>query len=95
MEDKTKEFYDNLQSQLEKYTDWPAPYLFKFIVPSDESKVNQIKSFFMDVPGAKAKSRTSSKGQYTSVSIEAVMPTAESIIEKYKQVSVVEGLMSL
>lgn len=95
MEDKTKEFYDKLEHQLENFTSWPAPYLFKFIVPSDEDKISQIKSFFTDVPGAEAKSRTSSKGQYTSVSIKAIMPSAESIVEKYKQVSVVEGLMSL
>ncbi|HLW15496.1 MAG TPA: DUF493 family protein [Flavobacteriaceae bacterium] len=93
--DKSKEFYENLKAQLEDYTDWPAPYLFKFIVPTDKRKIQQILSFFEDIPNAKAKTRTSTKGQYTSVSIEAVIESADVVIEKYEKVSVVEGLLSL
>lgn len=95
MDEKTKDFYENLQKQLEDYTDWPAAYLFKFIVPTDKSKIKQILDLFEDTPGAKAKTKTSSKGQYTSVSIEVIMSSAEAVIEKYQQVSVVEGLLSL
>jgi len=95
MDDKTKDFYKKLQSQLEDYTNWPAPYLFKFIVPTDNSKVEQILQFFEDTPGAQAKTKTSSKGHYTSISIEATMSSAEAVIKKYQQVSVVEGLLSL
>lgn len=94
MDEKTKNFYEGLKKQLEEYTDWPAPYLFKFIVPTDESKVKQILGFFEDIPNAKAKTKTSSKGQYTSISIEATLESAEAVIEKYKKVSVVEGLLS-
>lgn len=95
MDEKTEKFYEGLQNQLEQYTDWPAPYLFKFIVPTDESKIQQIVGFFKDVPNAKVRTKTSSKGQYTSVSIEAILESAEAVIEKYKKVSVVEGLLSL
>lgn len=94
MDQKTKDFYEGLKNQLEDYTDWPAPYLFKFIVPTDEAKVQQILDFFKDIPDAKAKTKTSSKGQYTSVSIEATLESAEAVIEKYQKVSVVEGLLS-
>jgi len=93
--EKSEEFYKNLKNQLEQYTEWPAPYLFKFIVPTDKKKIQQILGFFEDIPNAKAKTKTSSKGQYTSVSIEAVMDSAKVVIEKYQQVSVVEGLLSL
>lgn len=92
---KSEEFYKNLKNQLEQYTRWPAPYLFKFIIPTDEEKIQQILSFFEDIPNAKAKTKTSSKGQYTSVSIEAIIDSADVVIEKYQQVSVVEGLLSL
>ena len=93
--EKPEEFYKNLKKQLEDYTEWPAPYLFKFIVPTNKKKIQQILSFFEDVPNAKAKTKTSSKGQYTSISIEAVIASADVVIEKYQQVSVVEGLLSL
>ncbi len=95
MDDKTKDFYEKLQKQLEEYTNWPAPYLFKFIVPTDKSKIQQILGFFEDTPGAKSKTKSSTKGQYTSISIEATMPSADAVIKKYQQVSVVEGLLSL
>lgn len=95
MDEKTKDFYENLKLQLENHTEWPAPYLFKFIVPTDDTKIEQIIGFFKDIPNAKAKTKTSSKGQYTSVSIEAVMSSADLVIQKYLEVSVVEGLLSL
>lgn len=95
MDKKTKDFYEGLQKQLNEFTEWPSVYLFKFIVPTDEEKIAQILGFFKDIPNAKAKTKTSSKGQYTSVSIEALMESAEAVIEKYKKVSVVEGLLSL
>lgn len=95
MDKKTEDFYEGLKNQLEQYTDWPAPYLFKFIVPTDQSTVEQVLSFFKDIPDAKAKTKTSSKGKYTSISIEGVLESAEAVIEKYKKVSVVEGLISL
>lgn len=93
--ESSEEFYKNLKNQLEQDTEWPAPYLFKFIVPTDKKKIQQILGFFEDIPNAKAKTKTSSKGQYTSVSIEAVMDSADAVIEKYQHVSVVEGLLSL
>ncbi|MGK0385775.1 MAG: putative lipoic acid-binding regulatory protein [Patiriisocius sp.] len=91
---KTEEFYSRLQEQLKADTSWPAPYLYKFIVPSDTHKIAQIEAIFNDT-NAQIRTRDSSKGTYTSVSITVTMQSPKAVIEKYKQVSEVEGVISL
>lgn len=94
-EDKnTTEFYDRLRKQLEEDTTWPSPYLFKFIVPSSLEKIAEIRSVF-DNTDAEINTRDSAKGSYTSVSIKVTMDSADSVINKYLEVSKVEGVISL
>tara|TARA_B100000795_G_scaffold263296_1_gene242262 strand:- start:40292 stop:40579 length:288 start_codon:yes stop_codon:yes gene_type:complete len=95
MEDtKTEEFYTRLLEQLKAGTIWPAPYLYKFIVPGNAQKIAQIEAVFNNT-NAQINTRDSSKGAYTSLSIKVVMASAEEVIKKYKQVSKVEGVISL
>ena len=94
MDKKSSEFYDRLKTQLEQDSDWPSPYLFKFIVPSKLDKIAEIEAAF-DGTDAKIKTRDSSKGTYTSISIKVTMESADSIIAKYLEVSSVEGVISL
>ena len=91
---KTEEFYTRLQEQLKGDTTWPAPYLYKFIVPGNTQKIAQIEAIFNGT-NAQINTRDSSKGNYTSLSIKVVMASPEMVIEKYKQVSQVEGVISL
>lgn len=91
---KEKEFYDRLQIQLEQDTTWPSPYLFKFIVPSSLEKIAAIEAIFNGL-GAKIKTKDSSKGTYTSVSVQVEMQSPETVIKKYLEVSKVEGVISL
>jgi hypothetical protein len=91
---KTEEFYTRLQEQLKGDTTWPAPYLYKFIVPGNAQKIAQIEAIFNGT-NAQINTRDSSKGTYTSLSIKVVMASPEMVIEKYKQVSRVEGVISL
>ncbi|TRZ42871.1 DUF493 family protein [Robertkochia solimangrovi] len=96
MKDKkeVEEFYDRLKNELDESTSWPSMYLYKFIVPTDESKIGQIESAF-DNSGAVINKKTSSNGKYTSLSIEIMMDSADAVIEKYKEVGKVEGVISL
>ncbi|MFT4942585.1 MAG: putative lipoic acid-binding regulatory protein [Patiriisocius sp.] len=95
MEDtKAEEFYSRLQEQLKGDTTWPAPYLYKFIVPGNTKKIAQIEAIFNSI-NAQINTRVSSKGAYVSLSIKVVMASPEAVIEKYKQVSEVEGVISL
>lgn len=88
MSDFEKKF-GKLKEQLEK-VEWPEVYLFKFIVPSD--KVDQIKPLFQEGEMSTRKSR---KGNYVSVSIKMVMFSADHVMDRYKSVQHIEGIISL
>ena len=88
------EFYAKLKGRLEETTNWPAEYLYKFIVPSDADKINQIEQIF-DKMGAVISTKASSNGTYTSVSINLRMKNPDAVIAKYREVAVVEGVISL
>ncbi|MCG2417876.1 DUF493 family protein [Aequorivita sp. F47161] len=92
--EKTTEFYERLKKQLEEDTTWPAPYLFKFIVPAQLEKIAEIEKIF-DGTNAYITTRDSSKGTYSSVSIKVTMDSPDEVIKKYLEVSTVEGVISL
>lgn len=91
---KSEEFYTRLKEQLEGDTTWPAPYLYKFIVPAQNEKIAEIERIF-DNMNAHIQTRDSSKGTYTSVSIKVTLESPDAVIEKYLEVSKVDGVISL
>lgn len=90
----TIEFYERLKKQLEEDTAWPAPYLFKFIVPANLEKIAEIRAIF-DGNDAEINTRDSAKGSYTSISIKVNMKSPDAVVEKYLEVSNIEGVISL
>ena len=93
-DNKADEFYKRLKEELTNSTLWPSNYLFKFIVSTQEDKINAIEQIF-DNSGAVINTKKSSKGTYTSVSITVNMENPDAVIEKYKQVGKIEGVISL
>jgi len=91
---KSEEFYAKLKLQLADTSIWPSKYLYKFIVPSSIDKIKEIESYF-DNLGAVITTKESSKGKYTSISILVKMKNPDHVIEKYKELSAVEGIISL
>lgn len=91
---KESDFYKKLKTSLEETTVFPTDYMFKFIVPADGDGFQKIDSIF-DNLGAVIKSKPSKTGKYTSLTIMVKMKTANSIITKYKEVSFIEGIVSL
>ena len=94
MDKKTEEFYTRLKEELSGSTTWPSEYLFKFIVPTEADKVTEIENTFNGL-GAVIDTTQSKTGKYTSVSINVTMADAQSIIDKYVQLSTIEGIISL
>ncbi|MCL6266185.1 DUF493 family protein [Flagellimonas myxillae] len=92
--EKSEEFYARLKEQLLENSSWPSKYLYKFIVPTDEEKIEQINTIF-DNTGAVIESKKSKKGTYTSISITVQLDSPDAVIAKYKEVSQVEGVISL
>lgn len=94
MDNKTEEFYKRLTEELAGSADWPALYLFKFIVPTDPAKIQTVEDTFNNM-GAVIETNQSKTGKYTSVSINVRMQGPEAIVAKYKELSVIEGIISL
>ena len=91
---ETEDFYKRLKIQLEENSSWPSVYLYKFIVPNDIIKTSKIESIFIGTKALISK-RNSSKGTYTSVSVKVTMKSPDAVIEKYLEVSKIEGVISL
>ncbi len=94
MDKKTEEFYHRLKEELTNSTLWPSEYLFKFIVPTDAEKVATIEKSF-DSMGAVIQTNHSKTGKYTSVSVNVTMPSAQSVVDKYLELTAIEGIISL
>ncbi len=94
MNQKSEEFFKRLKTELENANEWPAIYLFKFIVPTDKVKSDQVQQAF-DGMGAVIDTKKSKNGNYTSISINVQMQDPQSVVEKYIELSIVEGIISL
>ncbi|MGO4821025.1 MULTISPECIES: DUF493 family protein [unclassified Flavobacterium] len=94
MDKKTEEFYVRLKAELDNSNTWPALYLFKFIVPSVADNVERVEKAF-DCLGAVIKTTKSKTGKFTSVSVDVQMKNSQEIIDKYLEVSTIEGIVSL
>jgi len=92
--EKSEEFYARLKEQLLENTKWPSNYLYKFIVPTNEKKIGLINEIFNNT-GAVIESKKSKKGAYTGISITVNLKDPDEVIAKYKEVSAVEGVISL
>lgn len=94
MDKKTEEFYERLKAELDLYNTWPAEYLFKFIVPSEDDNIERVELAF-DCMGAVIKTTKSKTGKFTSISVDVLMKDSQEIIDKYIEVSTIKGIISL
>ena len=81
---------ENFKSQLESHYDFPAEYLFKFIVP--HAQADQLKSLF---PPDKVSIKKSRTGKYVGISCKMNMKTSGQIIDIYKKAYLIRGIISL
>lgn len=94
MDKNTEEFYTRLKVELDNSNTWPALYLFKFIVPSVNDNVERVELAF-DCMGAVIKTTKSKTGRFTSISVDVQIKDSQEIIDKYLEVSTIEGIVSL
>lgn len=94
MDKKTEEFYKRLREELSNTSLWPTVYLYKFIVPTDEEKIQTVENAFNNM-GAVITTVKSKNGNFTSISVNVRMQNPDSVIAKYIEVSSIEGIISL
>lgn len=81
--------YKGLRDKL-KEQKFPCKYMFKFI--TSEAKLSELKPYFKD---AEIKTKPSSKGKYVSFTAVVMTLDADQIIDRYKSLSHIQGLISL
>ena len=84
--------YESLKAKLEESSDWPSEYVFKFILKSaDKEKQLQVRKLFKQNVSLSFKS--SSKGNYLSVTIKANMDDPDHVISVYQEASKIKELI--
>lgn len=87
------DFLTRLESQLTQQGNWPAVYMFKFIIPDNTRNYAILRSLFGDE--SKFTTRHSSKGNYLSVTVKEMMMEPSEIIERYKKAAIIDGIIAL
>ena len=89
----TDEQFEKLKDTLNKLTEWPTVYMFKFIIPAENKKIALVESKFSE--SAIISQHESSGGKYISITIKEVMLSADAVIDKYKEMKGIGGLIAL
>ncbi|MDA0379078.1 MAG: DUF493 family protein [Bacteroidetes bacterium] len=83
-------WWDHFKQLLDENNEWPAPYLFKFIVP--KAGIEELKSV---LEGHDIDIKASTKGNYLSLTTRIRVESSEDVVAVYRSVGVVEGLIAL
>jgi uncharacterized protein len=81
---------ESFKEKLEAQTNFPAVYMFKFIIPN--GRQDEIAAL---LPSCEMVLKESTQGTYVSATIKAMMPSSDSVIEIYERASTIEGVISL
>jgi len=81
-----------LRIRLEKES-WPTVYMFKLIFPASNHTYALVRRLFPDE--ARFFYRHSSHGKYISVTVKEMMLSSDEVIERYKKLSEIEGIILL
>lgn len=83
-------WWDNFKNLLDEQNEWPAHYLFKFIVP--KAGIGELERIFerqeIDI-------KASSKGNYLSLTTRIHVQGSDEVVEIYRSVGQVEGVIAL
>ena len=91
---KSDDFYSRFYDQLLESQSWPGIYLFKFIVKTESQHLITLKNFF-DNLDTNILEKSSSKNNFTSLSVKVKMDSPESVIQIYKKAADLEGIIML
>ena len=87
-------FYDRLKEELEKNAEWPTKYMYKFIMPNKEENIEKVEKRFGDQK-FDLKKNYSKTGKYVSVTVITDEKDPETVINRYKSMEDIEGLVAL
>lgn len=81
---------EKFKSLIDESIQFPDYYEFKFIIKADDKHL-----VLSHLSGFQITEKPSGKGNYVSISARKLMKSADEIIETYKSMSGIKGLISL
>jgi len=80
----------SFKEKLDETHAWPVLYLFKFIVP--KGKEEEVRKIFKRHPPTE---KSSQNGNYTSFTVQMMMPSSDAVVEVYLEAGKIEGIIAL
>lgn len=90
----TDDFYLKFKERLDQTHSFPSEYIFKYIVPAEQSVIAKLYSIFNSA-NASISTRDSKNGKYTSLTIKAFVNDADDVVIYYRQAAVIDGIVML
>ena len=91
---KSEDFYLRFEDQLLESQDWPGMYMYKFIVKDGSDEIDQLKKI-LDKYDGKPSFKSSTTNKFISVTFENFASSQGDVIQVYKEVSVIDDIISL
>ena len=93
IDQKNIETLERLRQQLLKTEQWPLKYMFKFIVPNSDGRVDSVKALLPI--GGQTTYRPSKDIHYVAITHVNYMHSADEIISTVQRATSVPGVISL
>lgn len=94
MENNKESFYQSLKENLDKVHQFPGEYTFKFILPNDHQKLSEVYSVF-DTTEYTTSTKESAKSNYISVTVTCYVLNSDDVVQTYRSVGSIEGVIML
>lgn len=88
------DFYLKFKERLEETHTFPLDYMFKCIVPAEQSIIAKLHSIFSSANPI-VSTRDSKNGKYTSVTIKVPVNDANDVVIYYRQAAAIDGIVLL
>ena len=91
---KSEDFYLRFEKQLEESQSWPGSYLFKFILKDEGGELETLKTILSNLNGNLTQ-KSSTNNKFISISFKYFASSPSDVIKIYKDVSVIDEIISL
>ena len=88
----SSEKYEKLKELMDENPKWPRVYIYKFIVRNLSGKVAEVKQHF---ESAEMSEKLSKNGNFVSITVKEMVTSSDYVIQKYKSMENINGLISL
>lgn len=85
--------YQKFRQQLLDSTIWPTLYMFKFIIPNNQQKLDAVKQLFDS--NTKFSYKTSRDIRFIGITVKQTMQTPDQVLDIYSKAQKIEGLIAL